>query len=183
MKSNKMSLVVLSVLLALSLSVSLAMTSWAGSKGGNMGTPIMGAMHLTPEQAEKIFDLQQKFMDETAAVRKQMVIKQAELAVLQQAGKPDAKAISAKQKELHTLQGPLQKKREAFHLEALKIDPKFGQQAFKHSMGRQMHGPDNVQMHGPGSVVVPGGVMGTQSVPAPAGVIPPIQPVSPVPAK
>jgi len=183
MKSNKMSLVVLSALLALSLSVSLTMPSWAGPKGGNMGTPIMGDMHLTPEQAGKIFDLQQKFMDETAAVRKQMVIKQAELAVLQQAGKPDAKAISAKQKELHTLQGPLQKKREAFHLEALKIDPKFGQQAFKHSMGRQMHGPDNVQMHGPGSVVVPGGVMGTQSVPAPAGVIPPIQPVSPVPAK
>jgi zinc resistance-associated protein len=135
MKATKMSLV---MVLALALSLSLASSSWARPRGGGWGGG-HGAMNLSPEQAGKLFDLKHKFMNDTAEVRKQMVIKRAELAALWKAEKPDEKAIVAKQKEINALRGQLQEKSVAFHLEARKIAPQLGH-CFGHGMGGGMGG-------------------------------------------
>lgn len=132
MKARKMSLV---VLLTLALTMGLAASSWArGGMGGGMGCGMMGAMNLSPDQAGKLFDLKQKFMNDTAEVRKQMVVKHAELAALWKAENPDEKAIVAKQKELNTIRGQMQEKSVAFRLEARKIAPQLAQ-GFGHGMG------------------------------------------------
>jgi zinc resistance-associated protein len=160
MKTSKMSLV---VLLALALTVGLAASSWARPWGGGKGY----GMNLTPEQAGKLFDLKQKFMNDTAEVRKQIMVKHAELAALWKAEKPDEKAIVAKQKELNALKGQMQEKSVAFRLEARKIAPQLAQ-GFGPGMGWGMHGPGGgmgpggCPMTGPGGGPGPGG-------PAPGG--------------
>jgi zinc resistance-associated protein len=159
MKASKMSLV---VLLALALSLGLAASSWARPWGGGMGCGMMGAANLTPDQAGKLFDLKQKFMNDTADVRKQMVVKRAELGALWKAEKPDEKAIVAKQKEMNALRGQMQEKSVAFRLEARKIAPQFGK-GFGHGMGMGGHGMGGHGMGmGPGAcpMVGPGGGMG-----------------------
>ena len=115
MKTSKISIV---VLLALTLTLGLAASSWArpgGGMGGGMGCGMMGAMNLSPDQAGKFFDLKEKFQNDTAAARKQMMVKHAELAALWKAEKPDQAAITAKQKELNALRDQMQEKRTAFH--------------------------------------------------------------------
>jgi zinc resistance-associated protein len=155
------------VLLALALTAGLAASSWArpwGGGMGGMGCGMMGAMNLSPEQAGKLFDLKQKFMNDTADIRKQMMVKHAELAALWKAEKPDEKAIVAKQKELNAVKGQMQEKSVAFRLEARKIAPQFGQ-GFGHGMGmgRGMGGhgmgmgPGGCPMVGPGGGMGPGG--------------------------
>lgn len=141
MKATKMSLV---VALALVLSLSLAASSWARPRGGGPG-----AMNLNPEQAGKLFDLKHKFMNDTAEVRKQMVVKRAELAALWKAEQPDEKAIVAKQKELNALRGQLQEKSVAFRLEARKIAPHLAH-CFGHGMGGDMGGHGGFMGPGPG---------------------------------
>jgi zinc resistance-associated protein len=129
------------VLLALALTVGLAASSWARPCGGGMGGGMMGAMNLTPDQAGKLFDLKQKFMNDTADVRKQMVVKRAELAQLWKAEKPDEKSIVAKQKEMNTLKGQMMEKGVAFRLAARQIAPQLGK-GFGHGWGhRGMGGP------------------------------------------
>jgi zinc resistance-associated protein len=89
-----------------------------------------GGMHcanLTPDQAGKLFDLKEKFRNDTAEVRKQMIVKRAELSALWKAENPDQKAIVAKQKELNTLKGKMIEKNVAFRLEARKIAPQLAQ--------------------------------------------------------
>jgi len=135
MKATKMSLV---MVLALALSLSLASSSWARPRGGGRGGG-PGAMNLSPEQAGKLFDLKHKFMNDTAEVRKQMVVKRAELKALWKAEKPDEKAIVAKQKELNALRGQLQEKSVAFRLEAHKIAPHLAH-CFGHGMGGGLGG-------------------------------------------
>jgi zinc resistance-associated protein len=155
MKATKMSLV---VLLTLALTVGLAASSWAGpwghggggGMGGGMGCGMMGAMNLTPEQAGKLFDLKEKFRNDTAQVRKQMIVKRTELAALWKAENPDEKAITAKQKELNALRGQMQEKSVAFHLEMRKIAPELGR-GFHRGMGGGRGGP------GGGGVCMPGG--------------------------
>jgi zinc resistance-associated protein len=164
MKVSKMSLV---VLLALALTVGLAASSWArpwGGGMGGMGCGMMGAMNLGPEQAGKLFDLKQKFMNDTADVRKQMMVKHAELAALWKAEKPDEKAIVAKQKELNAVKGQMQEKSVAFRLEARKIAPQLAQGFGRGmGMGRGMGGhgmgmgPGGCPMVGPGGGINPGG--------------------------
>ena len=107
------------LVLALALSLGLAASSWA--RGGMGRGP--GGMNLTPEQAGKIFDLKEKMHADTAGLRKQMMVKHAELAALWKAEKPDQKPIQAKQKELNALRDQMQEKRTAFRLEAKKIAP------------------------------------------------------------
>jgi zinc resistance-associated protein len=127
MKTSKISVV---VLLALTLTLGLAASSWARPFGGGMGGGMgcgPGAMNLTPDQAGKLFDLKEKFRTDTAEARKQMIIKHAELAALWKAEKPDEKAIVAKQKELTALRGQMQEKSVAFRLEARKIAPQLAQ--------------------------------------------------------
>jgi Spy/CpxP family protein refolding chaperone len=149
MKATKMSLV---VGLTLALCLGLAASSWARPWGGGWGAGPGAMMNLTPEQAGKLFDLKQKFRNDTAEVRKKMMIQRIELANLWKAEKPDEKAIIAKQKALNALRGQLLEKSVAFRLAARKIAPQFGAGCFPgmgwgmhgHGMGWGMHG------HGPG---------------------------------
>ena len=89
MKTSKISI---AVLLALALTLGLAASSWARPGGGGMGCGMMGAMNLTPDQAGKLFDLKEKLRTDTADMRKQMMVKHAELAALWKAEKPDEAA-------------------------------------------------------------------------------------------
>jgi zinc resistance-associated protein len=155
MKNRK---ITLAALLALVLTLGLAASSWAGPWGGGRGCG-MGAMNLNPEQAGKLFDLKQKFMTDTAEVRKQMVIKHAELAALWKAETPDDKAIVAKQKELNTLRGQMQEKSVAFRLEARKISPQLAR-GFGHGMGGGMGGAGCGMGSGGCPMGGPGGGMG-----------------------
>ncbi len=113
-----------SLFLALALMFTLGPSTavWAQPKGKGMG-PVPGMIELTPEQAGKIFDLQEKLHADTAGLRKQMMVKHAELAALWKAENPNQNAIQAKQKELHALRDQIQEKMTGFQLEAKKIAP------------------------------------------------------------
>ncbi len=125
MKRKKLST---AVLLALGLLLSLAFTSWAqpwgmkghGGPGGHWGK----FANLTPEQAGKLFDLRQKFLDDTASMRKDMVVKRAELRALWRAENPDEKQILAKLKEINAVKAKLQEKVVPLRIEVKKILPK-----------------------------------------------------------
>ena len=114
MQSKKLSV---TVLLALGIFLSLALTSWAqpwGMKGhggqwGHYGHHGKFA-NLTPEQAGKLFDLRQKFLDDTAGLRKDMLVKRMELRALWRAENPDEKQILAKLKEINAVKEKLQEK-------------------------------------------------------------------------
>ena len=112
------------LVLVLALSLGLAASVWAQPMGKGMGHG-PGMMNLTPEQAEKIFDLREKMYADTIGLRKQMMVKYAELATLSKAEKPDQNAIQAKQQELNALGEQMQEKMTAFQLEAKKIAPDF----------------------------------------------------------
>ena len=142
--------------LALALSLGLAASVWAQPMGMGMG---QGMMNLTPEQAGKIFDLKEKMHTDTVDLRKQMMVKHAEMAALWKAEKPDQNAIQAKQKELNALRDQMQEKITAFRLEAKKIAPDFNM-----GMGMGMSdcgmGPGMGQGHGMGMGRGPGGGTG-----------------------
>ena len=118
-KAGKISLL---LVLTLALSLGLAASVWAQPKGKGMAP---GIKTLTPEEAGKIFDLKEKLHTDTAALRKQMMVKHAELAALWAAEKPDESAIQAKQKELNALRDQMQEKMTAFEFEAKKIAPNY----------------------------------------------------------
>jgi len=156
MKASKISIV---VLLALTLTLGLAASSWAGP-GGGKECGMMGAMNLSPDQASKFFDLKEKFRNDTAAMRKDMMVKHAELATLKKAEKPDQAAIDAKQAELKALWGQMKEKRTAFLAEAGKISPELAKGFGRGKGGGMGHG------HGMG----PGGcpMVPPAGAPAPA---------------
>lgn len=116
---SKMSLV---LIMALVLSLGFAASAWAGPWGRGCGGWGWGA-NLTPEQAAKIFDLKQKFYNDTADLRRQMFQKRTELAALWQAATPDQAKIAAKQKELNALRDQMQQKGLDFQMQARKIAP------------------------------------------------------------
>lgn len=145
----------LRLVLALALSLGLAASVWAQPMGKGKGQ----GMNLTPEQAGQIFDLKEKFHAETVGLRKQKMVKEAELAALWGAEQPDQTAIQAKQKELNTLRDQMQEKMTAIQFEVKKIAPDY-------DMGRGMsegmgHGPGKSM--GPG----PGGGADPKNVPPP----------------
>lgn len=88
-----------------------------GCCGFGGGTP------LTPAQSTQIFSLKQKFLNETADLRRQMVQKRTELAALWQAPTPDQAKIAAKQRELNAPRDQLQQKGLAFQMQVRKIAP------------------------------------------------------------
>jgi zinc resistance-associated protein len=90
--------------------------------GKGHGRGMMG-MQMTPDQAAKAFDLRQKFMNDTADLRKQMLVKRAELGELWRAKDPDKAKIAAKQKEINALRDQLQEKGTAFKLDMRKEFP------------------------------------------------------------
>jgi zinc resistance-associated protein len=83
----------------------------------------MQAIQVTPDQAAKAFDMRQKFMNETADLRKQMMVKRAELGELWRAKDPDKAKIAAKQKEINAVRDQLQEKGTSFKLEMKKEFP------------------------------------------------------------
>lgn len=89
--------------------------------GGGMGMRLL--MNLTPEQAGQVFDLKQKFMNDTAELRKNMMVKRAELMQLWKAENPDEKAIQAKVKELSALRTQFMEKAVAQRFAMQKIVP------------------------------------------------------------
>ena len=120
------------LLFALGLILSLGLTSWAdpfgmsGPRGhhwGHCGHHGKFAQ-LTPEEAGKLFDLRQKYLDETASLRKDMVVKRAELRALWRAENPDEKQILAKLKEINAVKAKLQEKAVPAMIEVKKILPK-----------------------------------------------------------
>ena len=137
----------LPLVLTLVLGLGFATMSWAGPRGmggggcdmgpgmgmgGGCGMgPGMGKGHgcgmmgiqMTPDQAAKAFDLRQKFMNDTADMRKQMMVKQAELGELWRAKDPDKAKVTAKQKEISALRDQLQEKGTAFKLDMRKEFP------------------------------------------------------------
>ena len=91
--------------------------------GMGHGMGMRGMMNLTPEQAGQVFDLRQKFMNDTAELRKNMMVKRAELMQLWKAENPDEKAIQAKVKELGTLRTQFMEKAVAQRFAMKKIVP------------------------------------------------------------
>ena len=149
-KARKVSL---RLVLALALSLGLAASVWAQPMGKGMGP---GMKNLTPEQAGKIFDLKEKFHADTVGLRKQMMVKEAELAALWGAEKPDQTAIQAKQKELNVLRDQMQEKMTAIQFEVKKIAPDYNMGM---GMGEGMrHGPGMGMGRGPGGGMGPGNV-------------------------
>ena len=111
------------LILALALSLGLAASVWAQPMGKGKG-PGPG-MNLTPDQAGKIFDLMEKMQAETTDLRKQLMVKHAELAAMWKAGGAEQNAIQAKQKELNALRDQMNEKMTAYRLEGKKIAPDF----------------------------------------------------------
>lgn len=107
------------VMLMLALVLSLSTAAWAKGFG-------RGRMNLTPEQAGQLFDLKQKYMNETADLRKALWVKRAEFRNLWRAENPDQAQIQAKLKELNALRAQLQEKIVAYRLQARKICPQVG---------------------------------------------------------
>jgi zinc resistance-associated protein len=135
----------LPIMLMLALVLGLSTAAWARPFGHGHGH----LMNLTPEQAGQMFDLKQKFLDDTAKLRKAMWVKRAELRALWKAENPDAKQIVAKQKELNAVKEQFQAKMVDFRLQARKICPMRGKGRGKgmgmgpgmgHGMGMAMMG-------------------------------------------
>jgi Spy/CpxP family protein refolding chaperone len=122
---NKQSLrkiwVIIPLLAALGLSLGAVNPAWA--RGGGWGC--MNA-NLTPEQSAQLFDRKQQFRNDTAGLRKQMMVKRTELAGLWQSATPDQSRIQAKQQEVNALRDQLQAKRTAFRLQNQQICPQAG---------------------------------------------------------
>ncbi len=73
---------------------------------------------LTPEQQTKFQQLRQKFDDETAQLKGNILTKRLQLRSLWENPKADSKAILEREKELTSLQDKLRDKRVQFRLEA-----------------------------------------------------------------
>ena len=151
------------LVLVLALSLGLAVSAWAQPMGKGQGR----GMNLTPEQASQIFDLKEKFHADTVDLRKQMMIKEAELAALWRTEKPDQAAIQAKQKELNVLRSQMQEKMTALEFEVKKIAPEF--KMGKGMGGGRGQGPGMGKGPGPGGGTGPGpgGGTGPGNVPPP----------------
>jgi Spy/CpxP family protein refolding chaperone len=104
-------------LAALVLSLGAIDSAWARGGWGCMNA------NLTPEQSAQLFDLKQQFMNETAGLRKQMMVKQTELAKLWQSPTPDQNQIQARQQEINALRDQLQAKRTAFREQNRQLFP------------------------------------------------------------
>jgi Spy/CpxP family protein refolding chaperone len=111
-------------LMALVLGLALVAVTAAWAAPGWQGGQGRGAhklRNLSPEQAGQVFDLRQKFMNDTASVRRALWVKRAEVRTLFRAPEPDAAAIQAKLKEINVLKAQLQEKAVPFLIQVRKI--------------------------------------------------------------
>lgn len=95
------------------------------SQGDPLNYPRGGAVNpkLTDEQKTQLQKLHQKFIDDTATTRSQMIAKRGELQTLMGTSNPDASKLKAIQKELSDLQAKMAQDRITMQLEVRKIDP------------------------------------------------------------
>ena len=121
MKFLKKACLPIFLLAALGLSLGAVNPAWA-RRGG------WGCMNanVTPEQSAQLFDLKQQFMNDTAGLRKQMMVKRTELAALWRSETPDQNQIQVKQQEVNALRDQLQAKRTALRLQNQQICPQAG---------------------------------------------------------
>ena len=119
-QSMRKTWVTISLLVALGLSLGAVDSAWARGGWGCLNA------NVTPGQSAKLFDLKQQFMNDTAGLRKEMLVKRTELAALWRAEAPDQNQIQAKQQEINALRDRLQQQRTAFRLKARKICPQAG---------------------------------------------------------
>lgn len=161
-KGKKVTLWLLALALVLSLGLAAAVYA-AGPLGMGMGHGRGMMMKLTPEQGGKLFDLKEKFRNDTASLRKDLLVKHLEMKGLWKAENPDEKTILAKQKEINALKDQMSLKMVSFRLEAKKIAP---QLAFGRGMGMGRGGGMGM---GGGCGMGPGGMgMGPGMAPPPA---------------
>lgn len=119
-KSLSKALAIASLLAVLGMSLGSVDSAWAQGGWGCTNA------NLTPEQSAQLFDLKQQFRNDTAGLRKQMMVKRTELAALWQSATPDQNQIQAKQQEINTLGDQLQAKRTAFRMQNQQICPQAG---------------------------------------------------------
>jgi Spy/CpxP family protein refolding chaperone len=110
-------LAIVSLVAVLGLSLGAVDSAWAQGGWGSMNA------NLTPEQSTQLFDLRQQFMNDTAGLRKQMMVKRTEMAGLWQSAMPDQKQVQAKQQEINALRDQIQETGTAFRAQAQKIYP------------------------------------------------------------
>jgi len=107
-------------------------------------------LSLTPEQKTKFQELRQKFNEETAQLRGNILTKRLELRSLWTNPNADSKAIMDKEKELRDLQNQMKDKMVQLKLEARKfLTP---EQIAEFGMGRGMgpgFGRGHMMDHGP----------------------------------
>ncbi len=116
-KSLSKTLAIVSLLAVLGLSLGAVDSAWAQGGWGCTNA------NLTPEQSAQLFDLKQQFRNDTAGLRKQMMVKQTELVALWQNSAPDQNQIQLKQQEINALRDQLQVKRAAFRTQNQQICP------------------------------------------------------------
>jgi Spy/CpxP family protein refolding chaperone len=88
MKTKLTAMVLMVAVLCLGLALTSSAHPW-GMKANRFHRGHWGKFaNLTPEQAGKLFDLRQKFLDDTASLRKEMVVKRAELRALWRSENP-----------------------------------------------------------------------------------------------
>ena len=79
--------------------------------------------NLSPEQQQKLNELDQKFFNETATLRNNIWNKQTEMSLLLNGENPDTAKLQTLQKEIIGLKGQMAEKRLSYTLEARKIAP------------------------------------------------------------
>ncbi len=99
------------------------MMGYGGGGPGSGGDYGRGYSNLTEEQRAQLDNLHQKFYDETAQLRIDIMAKSGEFNILLNTSNPDVEKAKAIQKEIIDLRGKMAQKRLDFQLEARKINP------------------------------------------------------------
>jgi zinc resistance-associated protein len=99
------------------------MQGFRGDDQGSSPRYGWGYKDLTDEQRAQMDALQQKFFDETAQVRSQLLAKKGELNVLMNTSNPDLEKAKALQKEVSDLKAKMAQERINLYAETKKIDP------------------------------------------------------------
>ncbi len=108
------------------LLIALSTTVFAyGPRGGHMGLgiggPCFATLNLSKEQADKMWQLKEKFRNDTQALRRELFQKRFDLRALYGDPKADETALITRQKEVNELRAKLADKMAQFKIEQRKI--------------------------------------------------------------
>lgn len=119
-----------------------------------------GSASLTPEQRSALNSLQEKFYNETSALRNELWTKRGELWRLLDDPNSEPEKVKAVQKEVSQLRAKLQEQRVEYQLQARKIAPNveigpgygrgYGYGRGHHMMGGYGYGPGHMRGYGYG---------------------------------